>query len=194
MGERLIHKITQLCLTRLLKNFSHRGIELFVPRQTWVSGKFWLNILKSRKHFWWVLKCCFLVIFTSQRVLVFSFCWENSLESGENSISERLNVKIFLGSMPPDPPRGCYLWCLAVPPAQRWLLTLTTQPSTSKLSDNPGVVNRGCPWTGTPCFVYIFSLDFKRTLIRPIDAFHCCNSKTQTSQLTDWFIIKRLSI
>ena len=128
MGERLIHKIKQLCLTRLLKNFSHRGIELFVPRQTWVSGKFWLNILKSRKHFWWVLKCCFLVIFTSQRVSVFSFCWENSLESGENSISERLNVKIFLGSMPPDPPQeacafgawqclrpsaGCLLWQLS---------------------------------------------------------------------------------
>ena len=32
--------------------------------------------------------------------------------------------------MPLDPPRG-------LPP--RWLLTLTTQPSTSKLSDNPAL-------------------------------------------------------
>ena len=78
LGERSIHKIKQICLTRLLENFSHRGIELFVPRQTWVSGKFWLNILKSRKHFWWVLKCCFWVIITSQRVSIFSFCWRVS--------------------------------------------------------------------------------------------------------------------
>ena len=33
--------------------------------------------------------------------------------------------------MPLDPPRGL--------PLQRWLLTLTTQPSTSKLSDNPAL-------------------------------------------------------
>ena len=112
-----------------------------------------------------------------------------------SGISERLKCNNFPGKHAPrPPPRGLCLSRLAVPPAQRWLLTLTNQPSTSKLSDDPGVVNRGCPWTGTPCFIYIFSLDFKRTLIRPIDAFHCCNSKTQTSQLTDWFIIKRLSI
>ena len=78
LGERSIHKIEQICLTRLLKNFSRRGIELFVPRLTWVSGKFWLNILKCRKHFWWVLKCCFWVIITSQRVSIFSFCWRVS--------------------------------------------------------------------------------------------------------------------
>ena len=62
----------------------------------------------------------------------FPVTWEKkSLESAANSISERLNIKIFSGSMPLDPPRGL--------PLQRWLLTLTTQPSTSKLSDNPAL-------------------------------------------------------
>ena len=57
----------------------------------------------------------------------FPVTWEKkSLESAANSISER-----FSGSMPLDPPRGL--------PLQRWLLTLTTQPSTSKLSDNPAL-------------------------------------------------------
>ena len=62
----------------------------------------------------------------------FPVTWERkSLESAENSISERLNIKIFSGSMPLNPLRGL--------PLQRWLLTLTTQPSTSKLSDNPAL-------------------------------------------------------
>ena len=60
----------------------------------------------------------------------FQVTWERkSPESAENSISERLNIKSFSGSVPLDPLRGL--------PLQRWPLTLTTQPSTSKLSDNP---------------------------------------------------------
>ena len=62
----------------------------------------------------------------------FPVTWERkSLESAENSISERLNIKIFSGSVPLDPLKGLPLQC--------WLLTLTTQPSTSKLSENPAL-------------------------------------------------------
>ena len=150
---------------KIVKKFFPQGYRIICTSTNMGLWKILAQRLEIQEAFLMGLEVLFFSDFYLSESLGFFFLLRKQPGEWRKQHFRASKCKNFPGEHAPRPlPRGLCLWRLAVPPAQRWLLTLTTQLSTSKLSDNPGVVHRGCPWTGTACFVYIFSLNFKRTL------------------------------